>query len=228
MIFAHAVRRGLRDRNPAREIGSAKETKRDRYITDDELDTVRAAIVASADDKTSSARSFLCLIDLAYQTAQRIGDLLALNWQDVSDDGISFRPSQTVNRSGVRLLIEMTPDLQETLNRARGGKIASIGPVICAHAGGRYTYIGAYSGWKRACLRARSAYEKDCKKKGITPNPKYLIGMHFHDLRAKALTDPKRQQGAAAAQSLAGHTTESMTAPLHEIARSGTRPASPH
>ncbi|EET04013.1 site-specific recombinase, phage integrase family [Burkholderia pseudomallei 1710a] len=52
--------------------------------------------------------------------------------------------------------------------------------------------------------------------------------MHFHDLRAKALTDPKRQQGAAAAQSLAGHTTESMTAPLHEIARSGTRPASPH
>ncbi|EXJ03690.1 hypothetical protein T210_0102240 [Burkholderia pseudomallei MSHR6137] len=51
--------------------------------------------------------------------------------------------------------------------------------------------------------------------------------MHFHDLRAKALTDPKRQQGAAAAQSLAGHTTESMTAPLHEIARSGTRPASP-
>ena len=38
------------------------------------------------------------------------------------------------------------------------------------------------------------------------------IGMHFHDLRAKALTDLKRQRGAAAAQSLAGHTTESMTA----------------
>ncbi|MDP9672791.1 UNVERIFIED_ORG: integrase [Burkholderia cepacia] len=36
--------------------------------------------------------------------------------------------------------------------------------------------------------------------------------MHFHDLRAKALTDLKRQRGAAVAQSLAGHTTEGMTA----------------
>ncbi|MCA8319453.1 tyrosine-type recombinase/integrase [Burkholderia cepacia] len=152
------------------------------------------------------------MIDLAYQTAQRIGDLLALNWQNVSDEGISFHPSKTVNSSGVRLLIEMTPDLRETLDRARGGKITAIGPVICTHAGGRFTYIGAYSGWKRACQRARSAYEKDCEARGIAPNPQYLIGMDFHDLRAKALTDLKRQRGAAAAQSLAGHTTESMTA----------------
>lgn len=125
---------------------------------------------------------------------------------------LSFHPSKTVNGNGVRLLIEMTPDLRETLDRARGGKITSIGPVICTHAGGRFTYIGAYSGWKRACERARSAYEKDCEENGSTPDPKYLIGMHFHDLRAKALTDLKRQRGAAAAQSLAGHTTESMTA----------------
>ncbi|KGE07939.1 integrase [Burkholderia gladioli] len=155
LVFTHAVRRGFCDRNPAREIGAAREKKRDRYITDDELEAVRAAVLASADYKTSSARSILCLIDLAYQTAQRIGDLLALNWQNVSDDGISFHPSKTVNSSGVRLLIEMTPDLKETLDRARGGKITAIGP---------------------------------------------------------ALTDLKRQRGAAAAQSLAGHTTESMTA----------------
>lgn len=114
--------------------------------------------------------------------------------------------------SGLRLLIEMTPDLRETLDRARGGKVTAIGPVICTHTGGRFTYIGAYSAWKRACQRARLAYEKDCKKREITPDPLYLIGMHFHDLRAKALTDLKRQRGAAAAQSLAGHTTESMTA----------------
>ncbi|MCA8482075.1 tyrosine-type recombinase/integrase [Burkholderia multivorans] len=212
LIFMHAVRRGLCDGNPAREVGAAKERKRDRYITDDELDAVRAAIVAGADYKTSSARSILCLVDLAYQTAQRIGDLLALNWQNVSDEGISFHPSKTVNSSGVRLLIEMTPDLRETLDRARGGKVTAIGPVICTHTGGRFTYIGAYSAWKRACERARSTYEKECAKKGIEPNPLYLTGMHFHDLRAKALTDLKRQRGAAAAQSLAGHTTESMTA----------------
>jgi len=36
--------------------------------------------------------------------------------------------------------------------------------------------------------------------------------MHFHNLRAKALTDKRRQEGAEAAQALAGHTTAQMTA----------------
>ncbi|SIT38588.1 hypothetical protein BN2476_170196 [Paraburkholderia piptadeniae] len=44
----------------------------------------------------------VCLIDLAYQTAQRISHLLALNWQDVSAEGIFFNPAKTVNSSGVR------------------------------------------------------------------------------------------------------------------------------
>lgn len=212
LIFMHAVRKGLRDRNPAREIGAMKEKKRDRYITDAELNAIKDAVQAGSDYKTSSARSILCLIDLAYQTAQRIGDLLALNWQDVTDEGIYFHPSKTVNSSGVRMLVEMTPDLRETLDQARGGKIAAIGPVICTHNGGRFTYIGAYSGWKRGVSRARKAYEKDCAEKGIVADPKYLAEIHFHDLRAKALTDLKRLRGAASAQALAGHTTEGMTA----------------
>lgn len=212
LIFMHAIRKGLRDRNPAREIGAAKEKKRDRYITDAELEAIRAAIVESGKNLHSSSRSILCLIDLAYQTAQRIGDLLALNWQDVTDEGIYFHPSKTVNSSGVRLLIEMTPELKDTLDLARGGKVTAIGPVICTHKGSRFTYIGAYSGWKRGCQRARKVYEDGCNEKGIAPDPKYLIGLHFHDLRAKALTDLKRLKGAATAQALAGHTTEGMTA----------------
>lgn len=67
---------------------------------------------------STSARSVLCLIDLAYQTAQHIGDLLVLNWQDISDDEIFFHPSKTVNSSGVRRLIEMTPDLRATIAAA--------------------------------------------------------------------------------------------------------------
>lgn len=212
LLFAHAIRKGLRDRNPAREIRGAREKKRDRYITDDELVAIRAAVVANADYKTSSARSMLCLIDLAYQTAQRIGDLLALNWQDVSDEGISFHPSKTVNSSGVRLLVEMTADLRLTIDTARGGKVMGIGPVICTHKGGRFTYIGAYSGWRRACQRARKVYEEHCGGRGAVPDPMFLIGLHFHDLRAKALTDQKRLYGADAAQALAGHTTAQMTA----------------
>lgn len=175
---------------------------------------MRAAALIGNDDKpTPSGPPIVALIDLAYQTAQRIGDLLALNWSDVSDEGIMFYPAKTVNSSGVRLLIEMTPSLKKaTLDGAKAGRVKAIGPVICTQAGGRFTYSGAQTAWKRACQRARQRYEKWCAESGETPDPRHLVGMHFHDLRAKALTDLRRQAGAAAAQALAGHTTAEMTA----------------
>ncbi len=213
VIFTFAVRKGLRNANPVSEVAGATERKRDRYITDDELDAVRAAALVGNDDKpTPSGPAIVALIDLAYQTAQRIGDLLALNWSDASDDGIMFHPAKTVNSSGVRMLVEMTPDLKATLEGAKAGKVKAIGPVICTQAGGRFTYSGAQTAWKRACQRARQRYEKRCAESGETADPRHLVGMHFHDLRAKALTDLRRQAGAAAAQALAGHTTAEMTA----------------
>jgi integrase len=213
MIFAHAVRNGLRDANPATEVKGAEEKGRDRYITDAEFDAVRAAVMTGLDGKpTASGAVIVCLIDLAYQTAQRIGDLLALNWQDVSDEGIYFHPSKTVNSSGVRLLIQMTPDLRATLDAAKAGKVKAIGPVICTQDGARYTYSGAQTAWKRACKRARIWYEAKAAEANSPTDPRYLVGMHFHDLRAKALTDKGRLEGADAAQALAGHTTAEMTA----------------
>ncbi|WP_244118209.1 tyrosine-type recombinase/integrase [Burkholderia gladioli] len=215
LIFAHAVRRGLRDVNPAAEVKGASEAKRDRYLSDAEFDAVRAAALLGRDGvATDSGPVIACLLDLAYQTGQRIGDLLALNWQDISDEGIYFRPSKTVNSSGVKLLIQMSPDLRATLDAAKAGKIKAIGPVICTQDGGRYTYSGAHTAWKRACKRARERYEEECAKARPPrePDPLFLRDMHFHDLRAKALTDAKRIQGAAAAQALGGHTTEGMTA----------------
>jgi integrase len=213
LIFAHAVRKGLRERNPARELGGAKEKKRDRYISDAELDAVRhAAMFDDSRRPAISGRALVCLIDLAYQTAQRFGDLLALNWQDVSEDGVYFHPSKTVNSSGVRLLIEMTSDLRATLDDAKRGKIKAIGPVICTSTGGRYTYIGAQSAWRRAVARAKKWHIEDAQKNERAPDPNFLAGMHFHDLRAKALTDKRRLEGADAAQALAGHTTAQMTA----------------
>lgn len=141
VIFAFAVRKGLRNANPVSEVAGASEAKRDRYITDAELDAVRAAALLGNDGKpTPSGAPIVALIDLAYQTAQRIGDLLALNWPNVTDDGIMFHPAKTVNSSGVRLLIEMTSDLKATLESAKAGKVKAIGPVICTQAGGRFTY----------------------------------------------------------------------------------------
>jgi len=215
VIMAYGVRMGLRNDNPVREVSGVSEKKRDRYITDAELTAIKEA--ACFDDRDPprplpSARAFNALIDLAYLTAQRIGDLLALNWADVSDDGILFRPAKTVNSSGVRLLIAMNPDLRDTLDAAKGGKVVSIGPVISLAGGSRMTYKSANKIWTRTCERARRKYEKECEKAGTKPDARWLTDMHFHDLRAKALTDKQRVEGAAAAQALAGHTTAAMTA----------------
>lgn len=213
LLFAHAVRKGLRDSNPASEVDGAIERKRDRYITDAEFDAVRAAVRIGRDGRpTDSGQTIVCLIDLAYQTAQRISDLLSLNWQDVSEEGIYFKPAKTVNSSGVRMLVEMTAELRATIDSAKGGKVKAIGPVICTQTGSRFTYSGAQSAWKRACIRARESYEKTCGENGTIPDERFLRDMHFHDLRAKALTDMKRLEGAAAAQALGGHTTAEMTA----------------
>ncbi|WP_255581927.1 tyrosine-type recombinase/integrase [Cupriavidus sp. AU9028] len=213
VMFTFAVRKGLRNNNPVSEVAGASEGKRDRYISDEELAAVRAAAMLGADGKpTPSGRTIVALIDLAYQTGQRIGDLLALNWSDVTHEGILFHPSKTVNSSGVRMLVELTPDLQATLESAKSGKVKAIGPVICTQSGGRFTYSGAQTAWKRACQRARKSYEVDCQKAGQEPDKRFLMGMHFHDIRAKALTDKRRQDGEEAAQALGGHTTADMTA----------------
>lgn len=184
LMLGLAVRKGMIDANPVRDVEGYAEKKRDRYITDDELQMIKAGCSGR------NAGQIRCLIDLAYITAQRIGDLLTLRWSDVTPDGIYFRPSKTVNSTGVRLLIERTDDLTAILDRAKSGKVKGM-TVIHAMDGSAYTYSGAQSAWKRACKAAG-------------------VEAHFHDLRAKALTDASRQ--GLDAQRLAGHATESMTA----------------
>lgn len=213
VIMAFGVRKGLRNDNPVREVSGVTEKKRDRYIADGELEAIKDA--ARHDDmgrSVPSSRAFIALVDLAYLTAQRIGDLLALNWSDVTEEGVYFHPAKTVNSSGVRLLVAMSPDLRETLDAAKGGKVVALGPVISIAAGGRMTYDSANKIWTRTCERARRRYEKKCREAGTAPDERWLVDMHFHDLRAKALTDKRRAEGAEAAQALAGHTTAAMTA----------------
>lgn len=67
---------------------------------------------------------------------------------------------------------------------------------------------------QEACQRARDLYEKECREAQPQQQSdrKFLMELHFHDLRAKALTDKRTLEGAEAAQALAGHMTGKMTA----------------
>lgn len=144
---------------------------------------------------------------MAYLTGQRIGDLLALTWQDIKQEGICFEPGKTAGSTGVRIVIQWTPKLRALVGRLKNpppiptkkGKETKVKPVSSTYVftrlnGKRYTYDGASTAWTRARKRA-----------GITD-------AHFHDLRAKAITDLEEHSGIRTAQRMGGHATESQTA----------------
>ena len=86
-IFVYAIRRGLRETNPTRDIKDLPEVKRKRYITDEELMRLLKA----------SPPMLQVLIRIAATTGQRIGDLLTLKWESVTDETIYLPQSDDYN-----------------------------------------------------------------------------------------------------------------------------------
>lgn len=127
------------------------------------------------------------IMSLAYLTAQRIGDVLKISERDLTDEGILFKQQKTEEK----LCIAWTPALRQAVDDARALRSARA-MLILGHKDGRpRAYSGVSDVWERACKSA---------------------GVHdatIHDLRAKSLTDAKKQ--GLNAQRLAGHTTEAQT-----------------
>ena len=193
ILFTYGASTEWPNDNPAKNSMTFKKgRKRDRYITDEELCAiVTGALYASDDLKNRSGEMVANFIELAYETGQRVGDLLALRLSDLSDDGIFFHPSKTRNNTGVKLLIEWTPTLKACVDRCKAyGKVKSL-HVVRTLDGSPFTYSGIESAWKRACERA-----------GIED-------AHIHDLKAKSLTDT---DDVHEAQKRGGHATEQQTA----------------
>lgn len=189
LLFKWAIRKGLRTDNPCAGavLATMTEPKRSRYITAEELAIIRA----NGDQRLS------LFIDLALITGQRVGDLISLTWGDVSDKGIVFWPSKVEHSTKVVVPVSMTDELRAVLDALRGDvKPLPTAPVVRTQTGGKYSYSGIYSAWRRACLPP----EKDRPR---------VLNAHIHDLRHNAITNADRQ--GLNAQGLAGHATRQMT-----------------
>ncbi len=197
--------------NPVDSLRTMPLKARSRYITDSELRRIKIGAVYSNPHPTKGYRTknrsglMLCaLIDMAYLTGQRIGDLLSMEWADIGRDGILFEPSKVAGSTGAKVLIEWTPKLRALVARLKVLKCRDITRWMFTTQGGQqFTYSGASTAWKRAVKRA-----------GIT-------GVHFHDLRAKALTDVDETRGIGQAQRMGGHSTQTQTSDYvrHKTAR---------
>lgn len=195
-LMRYAIEIGLRDAgtNPVTDVRTMTVKARTRYITDSELRRIKVSAFHGDDGLRTRSGPMLCaLVDMAYLTGQRIGDLLVLEWSQVVDAGIRFQTRKT----DAAVLIEWTPKLVNVVERLRDLRRERRGfapQVFTTQAGQPYSYWGASSAWKRAVRRA-----------GVK-------GVHFHDLRAKALTDKESRDGMQAARTMGTHTTEAQTA----------------
>lgn len=180
-MFSYAMRWGQVDRNPCLGVAKHAEKGRDRYITDQEFESV----------KKLASELIAIVMDFAYITAMRKGDILKLRLDQITEDGIWIKQSKT----GAKQLYEWTNGLIMVVARAKALKRPIRGLYLfCNRQGQPYTDSGFKAMWQRVQIKwAESGGER----------------FTFHDIRAKALTDAKKL--GIDAQSLAGHATASMT-----------------
>lgn len=196
-LMRFAEEKGFRPEgsNPTGAVKQMSIAARNRYITDSELRRIKVAAMYGKDDQKTRSGPMICaLIDLAYLTGQRVGDLLTLEWSAIGQDGIAFRPAKIAKTTRVAVLIQWTPRLREVVERLKQLKREKARFVIVNQEGRPYKYHGVRIAWDRALERA-----------GIED-------AHIHDLRAKALTDKDRSEGIGEARTMGAHSTENQTA----------------
>ena len=178
---------GLVTRDPTKGLNlRAKEAPRQRYVTDAEL----AALLAASGRLRP-------VIELAYLTGLRRGDLLALRVMDGGDAGIGVR----IGKTGVVRVIEWTDALRAAWRTCTAGRIGAA-PVVAGRRGQPYTAVAFRQAWERLRLRAG------------------LPDVRFHDLRRKTGSDLPLEHAAQ----LLAHADSKITARHYHAKPVSVRP----
>ena len=180
--------------NPCDGVKRNRETGRDIYIEDDELEL----ILAHADAPLREA------IELAYLVGQRPCDLRDFQETDIREGFLHLEQ----NKTGARQRIEIVGALAELIARIRSRKATITGVrSLSLITNERGQPLG------KSALRYRfdKAREAAAKQAGSAPAAARLRSLQFRDLRAKSATDKADFADLAQAQALLGHTKRDMT-----------------
>ncbi len=178
MVFNYALEHQLLDANPAIGIGRVKQAPRDRLLSTDDYERIYA----------KASPKLQVTMDLCFLTGQRIGDVLAIRYSDITDAGIAFRQIKT----GAKLVLGWTPELRDAVDRAKAlhGNVRAF-TLLHGHKGKPPTYWAVRDAWDRAVA---AAGVKDA---------------HIHDIRAMSAT--AAEEAGINATALLGHTSPAMT-----------------
>jgi integrase len=188
-VFSMAIRWGIVTENPCKSVRRLHIKKHNRYIEDWELLAVREY----------GSPLLKLLIDFAYLTGLRRGDILSVKQSDLTDEGIEI----DVNKTGQKILIEWSDALRKIVAEVnvlhRTADLGSQQTLFRTRKGAPYTGEGISAMWQRLIT---AALENGIIQERFT----------FHDIRRKAATDAEKQLGREYARQLLGHTTQQMTA----------------
>jgi integrase len=181
--LSNAVKRWyILKRNVVMDVMRHPSKPRDRLVLADEFTGVHAL----------TYEPIKLVMELALATGQRQGDVLAFKWSDIKDGALHLQQTKT----GKRLAITVTPDLQKILDRCQSLRAQFDSPddnIVINTRGRAYTSDGFRSCWQRN-MRAYVA----------AGGTRYT----FHDLRAMCATSFGTVEEAGR---LLGHANPSMT-----------------
>lgn len=159
-VFSYAIRWGVVETNPCRDVRKFSEKPRNRYVEDWEY----AAVYAIAPAIVQSA------MEIASITGMRQGDILMLKRSDMTDTGIRI----TQGKTGTKQIFAWTPALRAAIEQATGiDRSVSSMWIFATTTGRRYSSSGFQTAWQRVM---DLAMESGAIAERFT----------FHDLRAKA------------------------------------------
>jgi len=202
-VFKKAMGRWCLDlnlTNPCTVIERWPTKPRKRYVTDDEFNRFRAMC----------RPQFQIAMDLALLIGQRQGDIIGMKWSQVKTENLpreKWHIEIDQGKTGKKLAILISPAVEAVLDRA--WLLEPHWPreyVLRTKHGKRFTEDGFRAMWQRYC--------RQWEKAG---NPRY----HFHDLRAKCISDNESLQNAYL---LAGHIDIKMTRGTYDCNRRVVQP----
>jgi len=188
--FKKAIRWGYLDQNQAQGIEGFSEVKRERYITDQEFESIKQA--AHSHEKS---RHLADIMDVLYHTAQRSGRILGLKWKQINLKERTITFEQLSRTKKVPHVIWINDPLFAILSKLRLKRGASkiVSPLVF-HKDDGSGYGSIKTAWNTAC-----------KKAGVKD-------VRIHDIRHKAITDMvKAGYSLAFVGKVAGHSTPSTT-----------------
>jgi len=188
--------------NPCAGIKRNPESKRTRYVTDDELAVLMRVLRDAPLQSKGSAKAVRALMMLVYRTLQRPEDILGWTAENIIEMNgkrvIRSQPNKLKGRTNVVVHLEVTPDVEEILIELNVD-VNSKMPMIHRRDGHQYTYSGLNAIMQRYRTKAQ----------------KLRLGMEpfgFYDMKAKGATDMAADGvPLELIQHLAGHASKTTT-----------------